>query len=126
MAFSGRLDETEILRRLYPSLQHSLDVDEVKPFLVESRVLTFEQCEELHLYAQRSTARSLTEKAILMVSHHPQCATQLLKALERTESASCTDSGHHRIIAQLKEQLGHLHMKGKSEEAAIRCIGLSL
>ena len=114
MAISLRYSEAKILEMLYPLLQSSLSVDEVKPFLVQAGVITLDQCEELRQCAQTCTTRSLAERALLMVSRHPRCATQLLKALERTESANYTGSGHYMIVAQLKEQLGCTHIRGNA------------
>ena len=97
-------------------LQRSLNVEEVKPFLVQNGVISLQQCEELQLGTQTSTSSKLAEKAILMVARHQHCATQLLKALEATQSASISDSSHYQIIEELKDQLGHLQpvstMKG--------------
>lgn len=100
--------QVKILERLFPLLQNSLNVEEVKPFLVQNGLITLHQCEELQLNSQISTSSKLAEKAILMVAHHPQCASQLLNALEATESASISSSSHHQIITNLKEQLTHL------------------
>ena len=111
MATSQSLSEAKVLEKLYPLLQSSLSVDEVKPFLVQGGVLTLDQCDELRKCAQTSTPRGLAERALLMMSRHPQCATQLLTALERTESADYPSSGHYQIIAQLKEELGRLHIR---------------
>ena len=118
MAISRSDSEAKVLERLYPLLQNSLCVDdsEVKPFLVQTQagVHTLEQCEELRQCARTSTARGLAERALLMVSRHPKCASQLLAALVRTDSAGYTGTGHHQIIAQLKEELSHLHVKGNT------------
>ena len=114
MAISRSDSEAKVLERLFPLLQSSLSVDEVKPFLVQTGVLTLEQCEELRQCARTSTTRGLAERALLMVSRHPKCASQLLAALVRTDSAGYTGTGHHQIIAQLKEELSHLHVKGNT------------
>lgn len=106
MALS-RVSEDGVLKTLYPSLRRYLCVDEVRPFLVQSGVITFEQCEELQQASQQSTSTNAAEKAVLMVSRHPQCASKLLSALEKTDSAKTPDSSHHILIAELRAQLGH-------------------
>ena len=106
MALSGG-SEVSILERLYPLLQQCLCVDEVRPFLVQNGTITLEQCQELQLGSELSTSTKVAEKAVLMLSRHPQCASQLLRALEATDSAKIPESSHHFIIDKLRAQLGH-------------------
>ena len=80
-------------------------MEEVKPFLIQNGLITLQQCKELHISSQTLTSAKLVEKAILMLSRHPQCASQLLKAIEAMESAIHPNSSHHQIITELKAQL---------------------
>ena len=97
--------EIKIIESLFPQLQRCLNIDEVKPFLVQNGVITLQQCEELQLIAQSLPSARVAEKAILMTSYHPHCASQLLKALEATETAKKPGSSHYQIIGELKRHL---------------------
>ena len=103
--------EVKILERLFPLLRSSLCVDEVRPFLVQNGTINFEQCEELQMGSRVISSMKLAEKVVIMVSRHPKCASQLLKALEATDTASVPDSSHHQLIAKLKMELGHQPVK---------------
>ena len=99
--------ESKVLEKLFPQLCNLLNTDEVKPYLVESGAISLEQCEELQLGTNPSilTQSKLAEKTVIAVSRQPQCATKLLQALERTESAKIEQSSHYQLVLALKEEI---------------------
>lgn len=98
--------ELKILEKLFPQLCNSLNTDEVRPYLVESGAITINQCEEFQLGNPGiPTQRKLAEKTVIAISRDEHCATKLLQALEKTESAKNGESSHYELVLALREEI---------------------
>ena len=100
------MEEADILRSMYTDLEQKLQVDDIKGFLCQNRVISFNEIERLRIGLQFGTTRDLARELVRMLSvKGGHCASDLLLALEQCAASDNPQSGHDVLILKLKEVL---------------------
>ena len=113
-------NEVSVLQTLFSTLVECLNVETVKPYLVSNQTINLEECEELRVGSgpQLTTQRAVAEKLIMILKRKPRCASQLLDALENANVQN-PDTGHHLLMAQLKEKLSGVQVVNKVDSTTL-------
>ena len=112
--------EVSVLQTLFSTLVECLNVETVKPYLVSNKTINLDECEELRLGSgpQLTTQRAVAEKLVMILKRKPRCASQLLDALENANIQN-PDTGHHQLMAQLKEKLSGTQVVTKVDSTTL-------
>ena len=98
--------EAKILQKILPKCVDLLHVNDIKDYLFSSEAITLDEYEKLCLDdTQRNHARNIM---LILMRKGPDCATQLLQALEKSVSSQSPQSSHYELIRELKKELGLL------------------
>lgn len=105
-AMESRQDESDILQSLFVDFEQKLQVDDIKGFLYQNRVISRNEIEKLRIGPLFSTTRDLARELISVLSAKGgHCASQLLQALEGCAGTEYHQSAHDELIEKLKEAL---------------------
>ena len=105
-AMESRQAESDIIQSLYVDLENKLQVDDIKGFLYQNKVITSNEMEKLRIGPQFSTARDLSRELMRMLSAKGgPCASQLLQALEGYDTLGNHQSAHDELVEKLREAL---------------------
>ena len=100
------MDEVDILQSLYVDIEQRLQVEDIKGFLCQNRVISFNEIERLRIGPQFGTARDLARELVRMLSvKGGHCASDLLHALEQCAASESPQIAHDELILKLKEAL---------------------
>ena len=100
------MEEADILQSMSTDLEQNLQVDDIKGYLYQNRVISFNEIERLRIGPQFGTTRDLARELVRILSvKSGYCASYLLLALEQYAASDNPQSGHDVLILKLKEAL---------------------
>lgn len=98
--------ESDIIQSLYVDFEQKLQVDDIRGFLYQNKVLSSNEMERLRIGLQFSTGRELARELMrMLLAKGGHCATQLLQALEGCAVSGNHQSAHDELVEKLREAL---------------------